>query len=262
VAQSSFIKLPPLAQTTYARLVDLLLTTEAGDPAAGTTAAEAAVLQRLAPVFRVGGVLVGSYAFAVLGNMLGVRWQDAIVRTDDVDIAHDYRIAVDAFATGSDGRLWHAWTNDAGSNWFAWENPLSVSGVIGTPSVVSWSANHLDIFWRSSANRLGHLSFGSAGWGGIDDLGTPPGITIASAPTTAAWGPNRLDTFVRGSDNRLWQHVVERRGVRGLGPAPRQHGRPYLARRRALGRGAPRRNVRRTRRIARVDDVLLAAAQL
>jgi hypothetical protein len=161
MAAGSFIKLPLLAQTTYVRLVDLLLTSEAGDLAAGTTlvsknirgrrywyaqrheggkklqsyigpetpeiatmierwrrargeaadrselvamaraggahvigAAEAAVLQRLAPVFRVGGVLVGSHAFAVLGNMLGVRWQDAIVRTDDVDIAHDFRIAV------------------------------------------------------------------------------------------------------------------------------------------------------------------------
>jgi hypothetical protein len=161
MAAGSFIKLPLLAQTTYARLLDLLLTSEAGDLAAGTTlvsknirgrrywyaqrheagkklqsyigpetpelatmierwrrsrveaadrselvamaraggahvigAAEAAVLQRLAPVFRVGGVLVGSHAFAVLGNMLGVRWQDAIVRTDDVDIAHDFRIAV------------------------------------------------------------------------------------------------------------------------------------------------------------------------
>ena len=52
------------------------------------------MLERLAPVFRVGGVLVGSHAFAVLGNMLGVRWQDAIVRTADVDIAHGYRIAV------------------------------------------------------------------------------------------------------------------------------------------------------------------------
>ncbi len=56
--------------------------------------AEADVLARLASVFRVGGVLVGSHAFAVLGNMLGVRWQEAMVRTDDVDIAHDHRIAV------------------------------------------------------------------------------------------------------------------------------------------------------------------------
>lgn len=161
MAAGAFTRLPLLAQTTYARLVDLLLTSEAGDLAAGTTlvsktirgrrywyaqrheagkklqsyvgpetpeiaavierwrrgraeadsraelvamaraggvhvvgAAEAAVLARLAPVFRIGGVLVGSHAFAVLGNMLGVRWQDAIVRTDDVDIAHDHRIAV------------------------------------------------------------------------------------------------------------------------------------------------------------------------
>ena len=64
-------------------------------------AAEAEVLQRLSPVFRVGGVLLGSHAFAVLGNMLGVRWQEAIVRTGDVDIAHDHRIAV---ALASDGR--------------------------------------------------------------------------------------------------------------------------------------------------------------
>jgi len=58
------------------------------------SAAEADVLTRLAPVFRIGGVLVGSHAFAVLGNMLGVRWLDSMVRTEDVDIAHDHRIAV------------------------------------------------------------------------------------------------------------------------------------------------------------------------
>jgi len=57
-------------------------------------AAEARVLERLSGVFRIGAVLVGSHAFAVLGNTLGVRWQDAMVRTEDVDIAHDHRIAV------------------------------------------------------------------------------------------------------------------------------------------------------------------------
>jgi hypothetical protein len=161
MAAAEFSKLPLLAQTAYARLLDLLLTAEAGSPTASTSlvskiirgrrywyaqrreggkkvqryigpegpeveallerwrrakaeaasraelvamaraggayvigAAEAEVLQRLSPVFRIGGVLVGSHAFAVLGNMLGVRWQEAIVRTGDVDIAHDHRIAV------------------------------------------------------------------------------------------------------------------------------------------------------------------------
>ena len=168
MAVAEFSKLPLLTQTAYARLLDLLLTSEAGSPADSASlvsktiggrrywyaqrreggkkvqsyigpespevealverwrqsrteaasrselvamsraggayvigAAEAEVLQRLSPVFRVGGVLVGSHAFAVLGNMLGVRWQEAIVRTGDVDIAHDHRIAV---ALASDGR--------------------------------------------------------------------------------------------------------------------------------------------------------------
>jgi hypothetical protein len=57
-------------------------------------AAEVQVLERLAGAFQIGAVLVGSQAFAVFGNMLGVRWQDAIVRTEDDDLAHDYRIAI------------------------------------------------------------------------------------------------------------------------------------------------------------------------
>lgn len=61
-------------------------------------AAEARVLEMLAVVSRSGAVLVGSHAFAVFGNMLGVRWQDESVRTEDVEIAHDPRIAV-ALAT-------------------------------------------------------------------------------------------------------------------------------------------------------------------
>jgi hypothetical protein len=161
MTEAAYRRLPLLTQTAYARLLDLLMTTEAGDPAADATmvsktirgrrywyaqrqeqgkkvqryigpetaevtalierwrrsrsdatsraeliamaraggaylvsAAEADVLTRLAPVFRIGGVLVGSHAFAVLGNMLGVRWLDSMVRTEDVDIAHDHRIAV------------------------------------------------------------------------------------------------------------------------------------------------------------------------
>jgi hypothetical protein len=38
-------------------------------------------------VFKLGGVLVGTHAFAVLGNVLGVRWTGAHARTEDIDIA-------------------------------------------------------------------------------------------------------------------------------------------------------------------------------
>ncbi len=45
-------------------------------------------------VFLVGGVLVGSHAFKLYGNMLGVRWQSEAARTLDIDVANDYRLAV------------------------------------------------------------------------------------------------------------------------------------------------------------------------
>ncbi len=58
--------------------------------------AEVRLLRLLADrgVFRVGTVLVGSLAFGVLGNMLGVRWPAASTRTRDVDLAHDPRITL------------------------------------------------------------------------------------------------------------------------------------------------------------------------
>ncbi len=45
-------------------------------------------------VFLVGGVLVGSHAFKLYSNMLGVRWQSEAARTFDIDVANDYRFTV------------------------------------------------------------------------------------------------------------------------------------------------------------------------
>lgn len=60
-----------------------------------TDAPSARVLRALADagVFHAGGVLVGTHAFIVLGNLLGVRW-DSSLRTQDVDIAIDRRLDV------------------------------------------------------------------------------------------------------------------------------------------------------------------------
>ena len=49
-----------------------------------------------AGVFAAGGVLVGSYAFQMLGNLMGVRWPGAAWRTQDVDIAAHLQVAVPA----------------------------------------------------------------------------------------------------------------------------------------------------------------------
>jgi len=44
-----------------------------------------------AGLFSAGGVLVGTHAFAVLGNVLGVRWAGGSLRTQDVDVGADER---------------------------------------------------------------------------------------------------------------------------------------------------------------------------
>lgn len=52
-----------------------------------------------AGLFASGGVLVGSYAFQVLGNLLGVAWPGAAWRTQDVDIAGQLLVAVPPLQT-------------------------------------------------------------------------------------------------------------------------------------------------------------------
>ncbi|MFH2010170.1 MAG: GSU2403 family nucleotidyltransferase fold protein [bacterium] len=58
--------------------------------------AELAVLRLLADagVFYLGAVVVGTHAFVIYGNMLGVSWRDRNVRTQDIDIADDPRLAL------------------------------------------------------------------------------------------------------------------------------------------------------------------------
>ena len=57
--------------------------------ALATDHTSAKVIRQLAEtgVFHLGGVLVGTHAYLVLGNVLGVTWEHAALRTQDVDIA-------------------------------------------------------------------------------------------------------------------------------------------------------------------------------
>jgi hypothetical protein len=61
-----------------------------------TDATSSRVLKALADggVFRFRGVLVGTHAFAVLGNVLGVRWKGGSLRTQDLDIAGPLGVAI------------------------------------------------------------------------------------------------------------------------------------------------------------------------
>lgn len=69
-----------------------------------TDAASARVIRGLADsgVFRLGGVLVGTHAFMVLGNVLGVSWSGAGLRTQDVDVAAERRMGIAIPGEGAD----------------------------------------------------------------------------------------------------------------------------------------------------------------
>lgn len=75
-----------------ARLTSML----AAGGAAPESAAVGKVLLLLADsgVFRMGGVLVGTQAFRVYGNLLGVRFEGQSLRTQDVDLAQDRAIGI------------------------------------------------------------------------------------------------------------------------------------------------------------------------
>ncbi len=61
-----------------------------------TDSPTARVLRALAEsgVFRVGGTLVGTHAFTVIGNLLGVRWERGGLRTQDIDSAVESSVSV------------------------------------------------------------------------------------------------------------------------------------------------------------------------
>lgn len=56
----------------------------------------AKIIEKLSDVgvFDAGGLLIGSYAFSCYGNMLGVMFDDAMRRTEDMDVAYDRSIEI------------------------------------------------------------------------------------------------------------------------------------------------------------------------
>jgi hypothetical protein len=75
-----------------ARLCSMLIAGGAVTESAPTTRVLALLAQ--AGVFRLGGVLIGTQALSAYGNMLGVRFEQQALRTQDIDIAQDRAIGI------------------------------------------------------------------------------------------------------------------------------------------------------------------------
>lgn len=74
------------------KLVDMLVS--GGAHAADSVDARVFELLERAGVFLAGGVLVGSHAFAIYGNMLGVGWHSEVTRTQDIDIGAERHLVI------------------------------------------------------------------------------------------------------------------------------------------------------------------------
>jgi hypothetical protein len=80
-----------MEEAEIARLCSMVRT--AGANCVDTGAARVIRALADAGLFRLGGILIGTHAFLVLGNVLGVRWSSS-ARTQDMDIAAESSLAV------------------------------------------------------------------------------------------------------------------------------------------------------------------------
>ena len=74
------------------QLVSMLVAGGAQSP--GNAEARVFEILERAGLFAANGVVVGSHAFAMYGNMLGVRWRSETTRTQDIDVATAAHILV------------------------------------------------------------------------------------------------------------------------------------------------------------------------
>ncbi|MBN1994238.1 MAG: hypothetical protein JW953_16190 [Anaerolineae bacterium] len=118
---------------------------------------------------------------------------------------------LDLFRVGPDNTL--RWLHsDDGSTW---EEAVNLGGMLASGAgVVSWDANHMQVFARGVDEALWYLTYdghwdmgpdGSYQWQRVSLAGMDEGVTITSAPTAVSPAPGQIVVYARGSDQQLWQ---------------------------------------------------------
>ncbi len=112
----------------------------------------------------------------------------------------------DVFVRGSDGAVWHKYSNDGGSTWSSkWES-LGGQLAAGTgPAVASWSQGRLDVFAEGTNGALYHKWWNGSKWSGWESLGGK-----LTASPAATWGvqetpANNIHVFARGTNGSVYQ---------------------------------------------------------
>ena len=100
------------------------------------------------------------------------------------------------------------------SNWKTEDIGIKVSGA---PAVSSWTEGRLDVFVRSTENRLYHRVYQNDMWQGANWADLSDGNQIETSPAAVSWGPNRIDLFAvwgkqvhhRAFQNGTWNPWTE-----------------------------------------------------
>lgn len=94
------------------------------------------------------------------------------------------------------------------SNWIVEDIGIPIEGA---PAVSSWAEGRLDVFVRSTDNRLYHRVFENNAWQGTSWTDLSDGHAIETTPAAVSWGPNRTDLFAVW--NREVHHRAHHRGA-------------------------------------------------
>jgi hypothetical protein len=101
--------------------------------------------------------------------------------------------------------------------WNNWKSEDIGIKVNGAPAVSSWADGRLDVFVRSTDDRLYHRVYENEGWQGTGWEDLSDGNKIEQSPGAVSWGLNRIDLFAvwdkqlhhRAYQNGTWNPWTE-----------------------------------------------------
>lgn len=111
---------------------------------------------------------------------------------------------LDLFVRGTDNRLWQRFSENGGSSWSGWFQPVPDGVLASDPVAVSWAPGRLDIFVMGTDGQVWQR-FYEGSWNHAWLPRGRPAVGLNGRPAVTTWGPGRLDIFARGTDNRLYQ---------------------------------------------------------
>lgn len=121
---------------------------------------------------------------------------------------------LDVFARGTNGKMYHATSDDGGST-VAWELLNSGTTFTRSPDAVTWGAGNIQVYGVQGSNIVKNTKDDGGSWSGWVSVNKPSGVNPSSKVSVASWGatntsgafPTNVRTVLaafRGNDGKVW----------------------------------------------------------